>query len=243
MKIKVLASGSKGNATLITTENNNILIDAGITLSNAIKRTSNIPVIDTILITHTHDDHIKGLKSYIKKYKPTIYTISKELENLIEYDNINNQDTINLEDIEINLFELSHDVSCSGFRIIENKTKKELIYITDTGYLNQKILKQIKNKNMYIIESNHDTNMLMNGKYPFYLKQRIMGDKGHLSNNQASDYLKKVIGDNTKTVVLAHLSEENNTKELAYETIKKVLDDNITLIIAPQEEALETIEV
>ena len=234
MKIKVLASGSKGNATLITTENNNILIDAGITLSNAIKRTSNIPVIDTILITHTHDDHIKGLKSYIKKYKPTIYTISKELENLIEYDNINNQDTINLEDIEINLFELSHDVSCGGFRIIENKTKKELIYITDTGYLNQ---------NMYIIESNHDTNMLMNGKYPFYLKQRIMGDKGHLSNNQASDYLKKVIGDNTKTVVLAHLSEENNTKELAYETIKKVLDDNITLIIAPQEEALETIEV
>ena len=243
MKIQVLASGSKGNATLITTKNNNILIDAGITLTNAIKRINDIPIIDTILITHTHDDHIKGLKSYIKKYKPTIYTLNKELKNIIEYENIHNQDTIVLEDIEIKLFELSHDVSCNGFKIIENNTNKELIYITDTGYLNQKILKQIKNKDMYIIESNHDTKMLMEGKYPFYLKQRIMGDKGHLSNNQAADYLKKIIGDNTKTIVLAHLSEENNTNLLAYETTKKVLNDNISLIIAPQEEALETIEV
>lgn len=241
MKITVLASGSKGNATIIETKKHNILIDAGITLSNAQKRINELPNIDVIIITHSHDDHIKGLKSFIKKYHPIIYTKSPELADLIMYDQLFYNDDIILDDIQIKLFELSHDVKCTGVSIKE--TEKELIYMTDTGYISKKIISKITNKDIYIIESNHDIDMLREGKYPFYLKQRIMGDCGHLSNTTAAEYLKKVIGPNTKNVILAHLSEENNTYEKAKITTEKIINNNIKLYIATQEESLETIEV
>lgn len=241
MKVTILASGSKGNATIITTKYHNILIDAGITLANAQTRIENFPDIDIIIITHTHNDHIKGLNSYIKKFKPTIYTKSKEIKDIISYDNIKDDRIINLDNLEIKLFDLSHDVQCCGISIKEDE--KELIYITDTGYLNQKIINQIINKDIYIIESNHDIDMLRNSSYAFYLKQRIMGDKGHLSNHKTCEYLKKIIGSMTNTIVLAHLSEENNTNELAEKEAKKVINKNIKLYIAKQQEALEPIEV
>ena len=121
--------------------------------------------------------------------------------------------------------------------------KKYLI----TLYINKKILTSIVNKDMYIIESNHDVKMLMNGKYPFFLQQRILSDKGHLSNKDCSRYLSNIIGNNTKCVILAHLSEENNTPTLANIELNKMLEkSNIKLsktYIAKQDECLETIEV
>lgn len=241
MKATVLASGSKGNTTIITTQNYNILIDAGITLENAKNRIKNFPNIDIIIITHSHIDHIKGLKSYVKKFQPIIYTQSPEIKTILEYDNIKDDKTIVLDNLAIKLFDLSHDVQCCGISIKE--AEKELIYITDTGYLSQKIINQIKNKELYIIESNHDIEMLRTGPYPFCLKQRIMGDKGHLSNDKTCQYLKKILGPTTHTVILAHLSEQNNTKELAEKSIQKVIKENINLYIAEQEIALEPIEV
>lgn len=244
MIVKVLSSGSKGNATLITNNHITILIDAGITLKNAEKRMNNsIKNIDIIILTHIHDDHIKGLNSYLKKYHPVILTqIEKEvLENKINYENIIYDNNYNIDNININLFNLSHDVKCSGISIKENK---ELIYMTDTGYINNKILKKIENKDTYIIESNHDIEMLRNSKYPFYLQQRILGDKGHLSNEDTAKYLKQIIGENTKNIVLAHLSQENNTPDLALQTTKNKIDnDNITIYIAKQDEALDWIEI
>ena len=245
MIVKQLASGSKGNVTLVETKKHNILIDAGLPLKKINERIEGgLPSIDIILITHTHDDHIKGLNSYIKEYKPKIYTKVENLKEKINYEDISNDDLIE-DNFSIVFFPLSHDTPCSGILIKEDD--KELVYITDTGYINTKVLDKIMNKDMYIMESNHDIEKLRNGKYPFFLQQRILGDKGHLSNEMSSKYLAKVAGKNTKAIVLAHLSEENNTEDLALSTFLETFDKNHkkveNLYIAKQDEALKKIEV
>lgn len=240
MEVTVIASGSKGNCTLIKTSNKNILIDAGITASAIKKRIGAVPKIDLLLLTHLHIDHIAGLSSIAKKIKCPICTPITDIKNLTSLP-VFNESIYQDKDLEITFFPLSHDVECYG--ILIKDASKELVYITDTGYLSLKNLKFIKNKDMYIIESNHDINKLMNGSYPFYLKQRILGDSGHLSNSSTAQYIKKIVGNRTKNIILAHLSEENNTEELAYEEVSKVINDQVVLHIAKQHEALELIEV
>lgn len=247
MKVTVLSSGSKGNATLIQTETKNILIDAGITLKDLETRLNeDNQFIDVILITHSHSDHIKGLKQIYKKYKPVVYTRNKDVIKKSLCPTTDLEDILVIDNTEITTFNLSHDSDCVGFKIKDRKTDKELIYITDTGYINKKILKEISNKNVYIIESNHDVEMLRKGKYPFILQQRILSDKGHLSNKDCCNYLAKLIGKNTSYIVLAHLSEENNTEEKALEELHNMLKENnysVKNIAARQHEKIETIEV
>lgn len=241
MKITVLASGSKGNITLVETKTHNILIDAGITYSNILKRNNRLPDIDMIIVTHTHIDHVYGLHSFIKKYNPVVLS---RCINITEYSNkAKITDLYEDDKLQIELFPLSHDVPCSGILIKEDN--KELVYATDTGYINEKILDKITNKNIYIIESNHDEEMLRHGKYPFYLQQRIRSEVGHLSNETTSSYLKKLVGDKTSYVVLAHISKENNKPEIAYSEAKNnLIDKNIQgLYTAKQDEILEVIEV
>ena len=243
MKITILASGSKGNSTLIETKDKNILIDAGLPLSNLEKRINkSLPKIDILIVTHTHSDHIKGINSIIKKHKPLIYTIEHNLnEKIPNYEDIRYEKEIIEENVNISLIELSHDVPCLGIILKENE--KELVYITDTGYIKEKYLKKYQNKDVYIIESNYEEEMLMNGSYPFHLKQRIRSDKGHLSNNDTCRYLKKLIGNNTKYICMAHLSEENNNPEIVLEkvtsTIEKLENNIKEVIICSQEEAKE----
>ena len=151
-----------------------------------------------------------------------------------------------IEDLRINTIRTSHDAGEQmGFIIKDNK--KSMVYITDTGYINNRYYEELSNKNLYVLESNHDVLMLKNGPYPYFLQQRVLSDKGHLSNDQASNYLCKFIGDNTKTIVLAHLSEKNNTPEKALETLNKHLEDNNikfnNIIIGKQNEPTKVIEV
>ena len=252
MKVKVLASGSKGNSTLIRTDKINILIDCGITyqyLSNELESTDITPKdINYILITHTHSDHIKGLSALVKKTNLKVFILEEMLEEIkskVPYENINYYtNPLYLEDLKISLIRISHDVEGVGF-IIENNNKS-LVYITDTGYINRKYLPLMKNKNLYIIESNHDEEMLMNGPYPYILKQRVISDHGHLSNTTTANYLSEIIGKNTEKIVLAHISENNNTPELAYNTTKDILAEKsieTDIIIAKQYESLDEIEV
>lgn len=242
MKITILASGSKGNSTLIETKDKNILIDAGLPLSNLEKRINKkLSNIDILIITHTHTDHIGGIKSIIKKHSPVIYTIKHNLEEKINYQNIKYDKEIKEENLDINLIELSHDVPCLGIILKENN--KELVYITDTGYIKEKYLKKYQNKDIYIIESNYDPEMLRNSSYPFKIRQRIGSDKGHLSNDDTCRYLKTLLGNKTKYLCMAHLSEENNSPEIVKEKVTttiKELDNNIEkLIICSQEKAIE----
>lgn len=224
MRITNLASGSKGNSTLIELNNKNILIDIGLPISNLEKRLENkFPKIDILIITHTHVDHIKGLKSIIRSQNPVIYTLENDLGEKVVSNNINYQKTIEEDDLMIELFEVSHDVPCAGVYI--KYKDKEIVYITDTGYIKDKLLKKYKNKDVYILESNYEEEMLRNGKYPYHLKQRIRSDRGHISNEDACKYLKKLIGDKTKYVMLAHLSEENNTAEIVDERMEKIIKD------------------
>lgn len=235
LKASVLASGSKGNCTFISTNKTSILIDAGMTCLYIEKQLNSLNClpskIDGIIITHAHSDHIQGLKVFVKKNKTKVYLTEKMYEEisskveLINYEIIEEEFTIN--DITFDILKLSHDSNDSNGYIIKTETE-EIAYVTDTGYINRKYLKKLKNKKGYIFESNHDIELLMNGKYPYYLKQRILGDEGHLSNKDSALYLSKLIGNNTQYVILIHLSDENNTRELAFETLNnKLIEEEI----------------
>lgn len=225
MKITVLASGSKGNSTLIEVGDKHILIDVGLPLRNLEKRLDReLPKIDILIITHTHVDHVKGIKSLLKKQKPLIFTLENDLDEKIDdVSLINHSKSYEEGDLFLQFFELSHDVPCMGVYL--KFCDKDLVYMTDTGYVKEKILNKYKNKNMYIIESNYDEEMLMNGSYPFHLKQRIRSDRGHISNDDTCRYLKTLIGDRTRYVCLAHLSEENNEPSLALDKVNDLVSN------------------
>ena len=254
MKVCVLASGSKGNSTYIASLNHHILIDIGLTSLATEKRLRTLGVepnmIDSIFITHSHIDHTAGLKVFIKKYHPTIYLPYKVYidlkEVLLNAEVVFIDHQILLDTILIESFKTSHDTEDSVGYLITSEGK-EIVYVTDTGYISERNLQKITNKDVYIIESNHDVEMLMNGHYPYHIKQRILGDRGHLSNIDSSYYLSKIIGNHTKKVFLAHLSHENNTEKKAldtlYQTLKKKDITFPSISIAKQDVATEVVEV
>lgn len=253
MKIKVLASGSKGNCTLIIGDNTKILIDAGITetqIKNSLTEINiDIKKIDGVLISHTHSDHIKGLLQLVKRHNLKVFASPDLLYDLINIIPIESivvvQDKFSLGEFNIELIETSHDVISYGFILEHNNIS--LVYITDTGYINKRYYDNTKNKSIYIIEANHDEEMLMNGPYPYHLKQRVIGDKGHLSNRYTGKYLNKVIGENTKYIFLAHISENNNSYDLALSQIKEELSESSfdfsKIIVTHQNEETDMVEV
>ena len=252
MKVCVLSSGSKGNTTYIETNQAKILIDAGNSSKYILEKLTSLNVnpsdLDAILITHIHVDHVKGLPVLLKRINPCVYMTEKMYPYLdyIENCHLIDTETFDIKDIHVEVIHTSHDAEDSLGYIINNEDKS-LVYITDTGYINRKYFDLLSNRNLYIMESNHDVEMLNNGKYPFELRQRILSDKGHLSNYDSAKYLAKFIGDKTKYILLAHLSEENNTEELAYKTLTDRLNkeneqvDNI--IIATQNKETELIKL
>lgn len=252
MKVIVLSSGSKGNTTYIETKETKILIDAGNTCKYILEKLNNYNIepgsIDAIFVTHTHIDHIKGLPVLTKKINPCVYITEKMYPYLEYLENyyIIDKETITIKDMSIEIIKTSHDTEDSVGYIISEEDKS-IVYITDTGYINQKYFDTLKNKDIYIMESNHDIEMLNNSSYPFATRQRILSDKGHLSNYDSAKYLSKFIGNKTKYILLAHLSEENNTEDLAYNTLvnrleqEKIKVDNI--IITKQNKETEFINI
>lgn len=255
MRTSVLSSGSKGNCVLVETNNTKVLIDLGVTKSYVEERLKELEVdpkdIKAILITHTHVDHIQGLKVFLKKYNVKLY-VNKVILNLLheyieDFDYVLYEEPyFKIEDIEVNVIKTSHDVKGSVGFILTNGNKS-MVYLTDTGYINNKYFERLSNRDLYIMESNHDVEMLMNGNYPFHLKRRILSDKGHLSNDDASYYLSQFIGNKTKTIILAHLSDDNNTYQKAEQTLINVLNSKNkkieNLIIAKQKQRTNWIEV
>lgn len=234
MEILVVASGSKGNATLVKDKGRVLLIDMGVTLKvlkeGLEELNLNLMNINAMLLTHEHCDHTAGIQ-----YLPPlpIYCTketyeAKNVEEVIPYE------TFKIEHFEITPVSTSHDVKNPLGFIIKTDSEK-LVYLTDSGKIPAKTLSKLKNADYYVIESNHDVDMLLATKRPPFLKKRILSNKGHLSNEQSATYMTRCVGKKTKQIILAHLSEEANDPNVALETYKRIFKEN--------DVSLETIEI
>ncbi|OPL07914.1 MAG: hypothetical protein AVO33_03330 [delta proteobacterium ML8_F1] len=233
-----LASGSSGNCHFIGTQTTRILVDIGMSHRYVKKALASIgeaiETIDGILLTHEHSDHIKGLKTTLKKEDLKVYVNRKTFECLKEKVREEDLDKFvifdkyvdfTLGDLEISSFEILHDaVDPLGYRFTHGG--KILSVVTDIGAMTDAVLSKIRQSDFLVLESNHDVNMLMYGAYPYPLKRRIAGDRGHLSNMEAAKTVFEVFKwGNLKSVVLAHLSKDNNMPELAKLTVQKYLEE------------------
>ncbi len=237
MKAVSLASGSKGNSYLISTDNTRILIDLGISEKELLEKLNLLKInpenIDAIFITHEHDDHIKGLQTFLKNYNPKIfinnecvtYTNQKLKNSLKNVTTFSDGENIVLNDLLIENFQQSHDSKhCNGFSVSDGKAKVSVS--TDLGIANQNIINHLSTSNLVYLEANHDLNLLLdNQNYPVFLKKRILGNKGHLSNTASEEIIENLTNQNVSQVVLSHLSEENNSPSLAYNYIKNKLKE------------------
>lgn len=254
LKCCSLYSGSSGNCFFIQSENSKILIDAGVSckkIETALQNDFNLTLkdIDAIFVTHEHIDHTKSLNLISSKYNLPVYAskgtwnaliektqkISNENKKIFELDK-----SFDFKDLRIFPFATPHDAAepC-GFNIYNGNSK--ISVATDLGYIDDKIFNNLKDSSFLMLESNYEPNILKVSSYPYRLKQRIMSKSGHLSNNDASETISKLIDYGLKDVLLIHLSKENNVPEIAYETVVEKLKntnyslDNLNLNVAPRD--------
>ncbi len=223
MYFHIIASGSKGNATVVANNNTRILIDMGISLCRLEEGLAeinlNIKDIDAAFFTHDHSDHIGGIKFLSPKIEYALEgTLPTTLSNVIELNK-----PVEIKDMVVTAFKTSHDATnpC-GYKIESNG--KTLVYMTDTGVFLDENLPLIKNPDYLIIECNHDISMLLKTNRPFELKERIMSEHGHLCNEDSAIAAISISGDKTKEIILAHISEEANTPEIALEAYHKIFN-------------------
>ncbi|GFN37151.1 MBL fold metallo-hydrolase [Tepidimicrobium xylanilyticum] len=238
LKFCSLSSGSNGNCLYIETDRMRILIDGGLSGKRIEKLLSHIGIcptsINSILVTHEHIDHVRGVGVLSRKHDIPIYANEKtwiSMKNIIgeiKEKNIKLIETnkyFQLGDIDILPFSTFHDAADPlGFCINYKKIKTSIT--TDTGWVNDNMKEIIKGSSLYFIEANHDVKMLKEGRYPWHLKKRILSTRGHLSNIDSGRVLSEVLTGDGEIVILAHLSEENNKPSIAYETVKESIEEH-----------------
>ncbi|SEQ42294.1 Phosphoribosyl 1,2-cyclic phosphodiesterase [Lachnospiraceae bacterium NE2001] len=240
MKLLTLASGSSGNCTYIGTDRTSLLLDVGISLKNiefGLTESGVDPsTMDGILITHEHSDHIKCLGIISRKYNIPIYATAgtiaaiKRVKALGDYDHslfmpIERDSCFDIGDIRINTSPISHDAAdpvCYSFK----NRKSKVSVATDLGVYDEKLVSFLSESDAMVIEANHDIRMLEVGPYPYQLKQRILGNKGHLCNEASGQLVKSLLNDHLKAVFLGHLSDKNNYPELAFAAVEQELKGN-----------------
>lgn len=260
LKCCSLYSGSSGNCFFIQSENSKILIDAGVSckkIETSLQTDFNLSLndIDAIFVTHEHIDHTKSLNLISSKYNLPVYAsngtwnaltektqkISNENKHIFELDK-----SFEFKDLRIFPFATPHDAAepC-GFNIYNGNSK--ISVATDLGYIDDKIFNNLKDSSFLMLESNYEPNILKVSSYPYRLKQRIMSKSGHLSNNEASTTISKLIDYGLKDVLLIHLSKENNVPEIAYETVvenlKKTNYSLDSLNVAPRDSSSKIFNV
>jgi phosphoribosyl 1,2-cyclic phosphodiesterase len=257
MNFTALASGSKGNAYLVTGPTGSILVDCGASLTYMEKALEGLSVkaseVRGIIVTHEHYDHVKGVGYFSKRYGTPVFATERTFKNFstaakrgvdkVEF--INQYRPFSLGGIEFELFETCHDAADpSGFTAREGD--RMFGFATDLGSFNSRHIDLLRQCQAVVIESNHDTAMLENGPYPPHLKKRIKSSRGHLSNDQTLDLLGKSVTDDLHTVMLAHLSETNNTPQMAYLTATRNADlfsEGRRLLVARQWQVGSVVEV
>ena len=233
MKLCSIASGSSGNCIYVGSDNTNLLVDAGISakrIENGLNGIDIFPdTIQGILITHEHSDHISGLGILARRYHIPIYATYETVRSIQSIKSLGDipvelfryvkpNESFLINDIQVEPFSTSHDAANPVCYTMQSEGHKIGI-ATDLGKYDDYIISKLEDSELLFIEANHDVNMLMVGKYPYYLKQRILGDRGHLSNETSANLINRLIHPKLKNILLAHLSKENNYEELAYETV------------------------
>ncbi|MBI9013014.1 MAG: MBL fold metallo-hydrolase [Clostridiales bacterium] len=235
-----LASGSSGNCQYIASETTGILLDAGLSgkyINNSLESIdAKVDQLKALFITHEHSDHVKSAGILMRKYGLTLYltqpTFERVESKLGKYDKdkiiiIEKDKDIQVGDITVHPFAISHDaIDCVAYSFTKEELKISIV--TDLGYVPLDLLSKLIDSNLLMLESNHDVEMLNAGRYPYVLKKRILSQKGHISNETAGETIVRVHSYSSSLghVVLGHLSQDNNTPELAFETVKSILEES-----------------
>lgn len=248
-----IASGSSGNCIYVASGHTRLLIDAGLSGKRIEAGLGALSLtgydIDAMLVTHEHNDHVDGVGIMSRRYDIPVYategTWAKMPEKIgkIKPGNKNalySGEALIINDLCIKPFDIPHDAAQPvGYTITDGVEK--ITVATDIGHITDEVKENIKDSSILLIESNHDVDMVKTGPYPYQLKQRVLSDFGHLSNENCGKMLKEVITDRLKYVFLGHLSNENNTPDLAFETVKNALENqgiviggDINMYVAPR---------
>lgn len=234
MRLCSIASGSSGNCIYVGTEATHLLVDVGISGKRTENGLNTLGItgrdLDGILITHEHVDHISGLGVMARKYGIPIYATPGTIDAIQSCSSVGKIDSslfrevkedekLMIKDLYVNPMRISHDAAQPVAYRISYGNKKVGI-CTDLGVYNDYTVECLKGMDALLLEANHDVNMLQVGPYPYYLKQRILGDRGHLSNENSGRLLSRILHDGLENILLGHLSKENNLPELAYEAVR-----------------------
>jgi phosphoribosyl 1,2-cyclic phosphodiesterase len=255
----IIASGSKGNSILIATERTKLILDAGISTMRIMDFLHQNKLtqehISAIIVSHEHGDHTKGVGSLARKTRkpvyitrPTYYECERSLGNLPQVQFFSPGDDFVIGDIQVHAFSASHDsVDGCNFTFLQtNNLIAKLAVATDLGFSSKVTINRLQDVTTLILESNHDEQMLMEGPYPWKLKQRVKSSLGHLSNDQAIGVVIQILHENLRNLILAHLSETNNTPEIAQTKMSEYLHQvrhDLKLFIANQDTPTQFIDI
>ncbi len=229
--LHVLASGSAGNAALVEGPDGFVLVDCGLSRRELLRRMGELKLdaekVRAVLVTHEHGDHTRGLPVLSNNFDGPLYATagtvggSKALSGL-PFTMIGHSDELDLAGMHVRAFPTSHDV-CDPVGFVFETDSDQLGFCTDTGVLTPEAQQLLFGSRILALESNHDARMLQTGPYPAYLKARVGGDRGHLSNDQAADALRELVDEDTETVVAMHLSQENNRPSVCVRTLAEAV--------------------
>ena len=264
MNLCSIASGSSGNCIYVGNDNTHLLIDVGISKKRIVEGLNEIGIapetISGILITHEHTDHISGLGVMARGYNIPIYATVETINAILKTKNIGKIDQelfhfikpdeeFKINDLTIKPFSTPHDASNPVCYTVRDNDGKVGV-ATDLGKYDDYIISNLEGVQILLLEANHDINMLHVGPYPYYLKQRILGDKGHLSNENSGRLICRLLNDKLKYIFLGHLSKENNFPELAYEAVKieisngaKEFEHKVKIAVANRDKPSEFVTV
>lgn len=265
MRMMSIASGSSGNSIYVGSDTTHILVDAGISGKRIEEGLKKLDLdgrsLDAILITHEHSDHVQGLRVISKKYSIPIYATpgtiraiqstsgGSEIDSFLFHE-VNYDQPFIMKDIQIYPMRISHDAAQPTAYRFSSEGKKAAI-LTDAGTYDDYITGNLRDLDAIYLEANHDVRMLQAGSYPYYLKQRILGNRGHLSNETSGRLLSSIVNDHLKYVYLSHLSKENNLPEIAYEAVRLEVTfadnpykgDDFDIRVASRSEPSEIIQI
>lgn len=251
MQFASLGSGSKGNASLVRAGATLIMVDCGFSVRETTRRMQRLGVspeqLDAILVTHEHSDHASGVAGLSRRYSIPVYLThgscgSGRLDDCFEWRQFNCEDSFEVGGLQVKAVAVPHDAA-EPCQFQFSHKQFSLGILTDLGTITPHVVDHFKQCQGLVLEFNHDVQMLRDGAYPVHLKRRVGGDWGHLNNDQAADFLRQIDVDGLRHLVVAHISENNNSRERAESALLSVLDSLDRVIFAEQAGGFDWLEI